>query len=58
MQSAGPSVVASTAASRSSASATAPSATAATPPSLMARPIESPEATPTRPGMYSWLMTR
>ena len=58
MQRAGPSAVASTAVSRSTASAIAPSATAATPPRPIARPIESPEAMPTRPGMYSWLMTR
>ena len=47
----------STAASRSSASAIA-EPTAATPPRPIARPIERPEAMPTRPGMYSWLMTR
>ena len=30
---------------------------AAIPPRPIAKPIESPDASPTRAGMYSWLMT-
>ena len=38
-------------------SATAPSAAAATPPRPIEKPIEIPEARPSRLGMYSWVIT-
>ena len=58
MQTSGPRAVQRSAVSRSTASATAPSDSAAMPPRPIANPIERPDATPTRPGRYSWLITR